>query len=61
MRRRYRKIRQAAAITQSMSRKANRRDNAPMGSFFGTLKSEPVHQHPRDYPDHDTARRAPVR
>src|SRR5947208_12058483 len=30
-------------------------DNAPMESFFGTLKTELVHH--RDYPDRDTARR----
>ena len=40
----YRDILQAAAITQSMSRKANCWDNAPMESFFGTLKTELVHQ-----------------
>src|SRR3954447_23996780 len=40
----YRKILQAAAITQSMSRKGNCWDNAPMESFFGTLKTELVHQ-----------------
>jgi putative transposase len=51
----YRKILQAAAITQSMSRKANCRDKAPMESVFGTLKTELVHQ--RDYPDRDAARR----
>jgi len=51
----YRKILQAATITQSMSRKGNCWDNAPMESFFGTLKTELVHQ--RDYPDRDTARR----
>src|SRR4051794_21193706 len=56
----YRKILQAAAITQSMSRKGNCRDNAPMGqcpngSFFGTLKTELVH--PREYPGRDAARR----
>jgi transposase InsO family protein len=51
----YRKILQAAAITQSMSRKANCWDNAPMESFFGTLKTELVHRH--NYPDRDTARR----
>jgi putative transposase len=51
----YRKILQAAAITPSMSRKANCWDNAPMESFFGTLKTELVHQ--REYPDRDTARR----
>jgi len=51
----YRKILQAAAITQSMSRKANCWDNAPMESFFGTLKTELVHQ--GEYPDRDTARR----
>jgi putative transposase len=51
----YRKILQAAAITQSMSRKANCRDKAPMESVFGTLKTELVHQ--RDHPDRDAARR----
>ncbi len=38
-----------------MSRKASCRDNAPMESFFGTLKTELVHQ--REYPDRDAARR----
>ena len=51
----YRNILQAAIITQSMSRKGNCWDNAPMESFFGTLKTELVHQ--RDYPDRDAARR----
>jgi putative transposase len=51
----YRRMLQAAAITQSMSRKGNCWDNAPMESFFGTLKTELVHQ--RDYPDRDAARR----
>jgi putative transposase len=51
----YRKILQAAAITQSMSRKGNCWDNAPMESFFGTLKTELVHQH--GYPDRQAARR----
>ena len=51
----YRKILQAAAITPSMSRKGNCWDNAPMESFFGTLKTELVHQ--REYPDRDAARR----
>jgi putative transposase len=51
----YREILLAAAITQSMSRKGNCWDNAPMESFFGTLKTELVHQ--RDYPDRDAARR----
>jgi putative transposase len=51
----YRKILQAAAITQSMSRKANCCDNAPMESFFGTLKTELVNQ--GDYPNRDIARR----
>jgi transposase InsO family protein len=51
----YRKILQAATITQSMSRKGNCWDNAPMESFFGTLKTELVHQ--CDYPDRDAARR----
>jgi putative transposase len=51
----YRDILQVAAITQSMTRKANCWDNAPMESFFGTLKTELVHQ--REYPDRDAARR----
>ena len=51
----YRKILQAAAITPSMSRKPNCRDNAPIESVFGTLKTEPVHQ--REYPECDAARR----
>jgi putative transposase len=50
-----RKILQAATITQSMSRKGNCWDNAPIESFFGTLKPELVHQ--CDYPDRDAARR----
>jgi putative transposase len=50
-----RDILEAAAIIQSMSRKANCWDNAPMESFFGTLKTELVHQ--REYPDRDAARR----
>jgi transposase InsO family protein len=37
----YRDILQAAAITQSIE--ANCWDNAPMESFFGTLKTELVH------------------
>ena len=51
----YRDILRAAAITQSMSRKGNCWDNAPMESFFGTLKTELVHQ--REYLDRDAARR----
>jgi putative transposase len=51
----YRDTLQAAAITQSMSRKANCWDNASMESFFGTLKTELVHH--REYPDRNTARR----
>jgi transposase InsO family protein len=51
----YRDILQTAAIIQSMSRKGNCWDNAPMESFFGTLKTELVHH--REYLDRDTARR----
>lgn len=40
-----------------MSRKANCWDKAPIESFFGTLKTEIVHQ--RDYPDRQAARREP--
>jgi transposase InsO family protein len=51
----YRDVLQAAAIIQSMSRKANCWDNAPMESFFGTLKTELVHR--CEYADRDVARR----
>jgi transposase InsO family protein len=51
----YRDIVRAVAITQSMSRKGNCWDNAPMESFFGTLKTELVHH--GEYPDRDAARR----
>ncbi len=37
-----------------MSRKGNCRDNAPMESFFGTLKMECVHK--RNYRTRDEAR-----
>jgi transposase InsO family protein len=40
----YRKVLGAAGMIQSMSRKGNCWDNAPMESFFGTLKTELVHQ-----------------
>ena len=49
----YHNILQSAAITQSMSRKGNCWDNAPVESFFGTLKTELVY---REYPDRDNAR-----
>ena len=51
----YRDILHAAAIIQSMSRKANCWDNTPMASFFGTLKTDLVHY--RKYPDRDPAQR----
>ena len=51
----YRDILQAAAIVPSMSRKRNCWDNAPMESFFGTLKTELVHH--SQYPNRDAARR----
>ena len=38
-----------------MSRKGNCWDNAPMESFFGTLKTELVHE--CEYPDWHAARR----
>jgi len=40
----YRKVLNAAGMIQSMSRKGNCWDNAPMESCFGTLKTELVHQ-----------------
>ena len=39
----YRKMLSRATITQSMSRKGQCLDNAPMESFFHTLKTELVH------------------
>ena len=39
----YRKMMQSAGLRASMSRKANCYDNAPMESFFHTLKTELVH------------------
>lgn len=40
----YRKLLDRYGMEQSMSRKGNCWDNAPMESFFGTLKRELVHQ-----------------
>ena len=39
----YRKVMQSAGFRASMSRKADCYDNAPMASFFHTLKTELVH------------------
>jgi len=39
----YRKVIQSAGFRPSMSRKADCYDNAPMESFFHTLKTELVH------------------
>jgi putative transposase len=44
-----------AGIMPSMSRRGNCLDNAPMESFFHTLKTELVHH--RHYGTHDQARR----
>lgn len=41
----YQRILKQHGITCSMSRKGNCWDNAPMESFFATLKKELVHQH----------------
>ena len=51
----YRQALAKAAITPSMSRKGNCLDNAPMESFFHTLKVERVHH--RVYATRDEARR----
>ena len=40
----YRKMIKKAELTQSMSRKGECLDNAPMESFFASLKKEMVHQ-----------------
>jgi transposase InsO family protein len=51
----YRQTLSAAGIIPSMSRKADCYDNAPMESFFHTLKTELVHH--RDYKTRAEARR----
>jgi putative transposase len=40
----YRRVLERHGITQSMSRRGNCLDNAPMESFFASLKTERVHQ-----------------
>ena len=40
----YQKILKRHGLTPSMSRKGNCLDNAPMESFFGSMKSELVHR-----------------
>ena len=52
----YRAILARHGITQSMSRKGDCYDNAPMESFFGSLKSELVHR--TSFPAREAARRA---
>ena len=50
----YREVLSAAGMVQSMSRKGNCWDNAPMESCFGTLKTELVYL--ACYPTRDAAR-----
>ena len=51
----YQAALETAGITPSMSRRANPLDNAPMESFFHTLKTELVHH--RTYATRDEAKR----
>jgi transposase InsO family protein len=51
----YRQVLDAADMVQSMSRKGNCWDNAPMESFFHTLKTELVHH--ANYPTREAAKR----
>ena len=51
----YQKMLEANGAIQSMSRKGNCWDNAPMESFFHTLKVELVHR--RDYRIREEAKR----
>lgn len=51
----YRKMMQSAAFRASMSRRADCYDNAPMESFFHTLKTELVHH--QHYATREEARR----
>ena len=50
-----RKVTQSAGFQASMSRKADCHDNAPMESFFHTLKTEFVHH--RQYTTREEAKR----
>src|SRR3954451_9303409 len=52
----YRAILARHGITQSMSRKGDCLDSAPMESFFGSLKNELVHR--TTFPTREAARRA---
>jgi transposase InsO family protein len=49
---RYQHLLKEKGIVQSMSRKGNCLDNAPMESFFGSLKSELLYIQKFDSPDH---------
>jgi putative transposase len=51
----YRNVMQSAGFRASMSRKADCYDNAPMESFFHTLKTELVHH--RQYATREEAKR----
>jgi len=51
----YRKMMQAAGFKASMSRKGNCYDNAPMESFFHTIKTELIHH--QHYATREEARR----
>lgn len=51
----YRKALKSHGFVQSMSRKGNCWDNAPMESFFGSLKAELVHE--QHYPTREAAKR----
>ena len=51
----YRKMMQAARFRASMSRRADCYDNAPMESFFHTIKTELIHH--RHYATREEARR----
>ena len=52
----YRAMLARHGLVQSMSRKGDCLDNAPMESFFGTLKTELVHR--TSFPTREAARRA---
>jgi putative transposase len=52
----YRRVLERHGIDQSMSRRGNCLDNAPMESFFGSLKAELVHR--TTFPTREAARRA---
>ena len=54
----YQKAVKDKGLLQSMSRKGNCLDNAPMESFFGTLKNEMFYGHEKEFQDFEQLKQA---